>query len=93
MISDAEQQKLVEIEMVLRRDDPAYVRHFDKRTPTPRMRHVLAILAILVVSAVTAVAVVVGGIGPTIIGPSVMGGIAIAFRLWRRRVEQPRRMR
>ncbi|MFC5265311.1 DUF3040 domain-containing protein [Kribbella qitaiheensis] len=58
---DAEQRQLAEIESGLRRDDTAFVRHFDKRSLTPRRRHVGAKLAILVVSAVPAVARVLGG--------------------------------
>ena len=93
MISDAEQRKLAEIEMALRHDDPAFVRHFDKRSLTPRRHHVLAVLAILVVSAVTAVARVLGGAGMAVIVLSVMGSIGIAFGLWRRRAQPSRRSR
>ncbi|GAA1630788.1 hypothetical protein GCM10009744_18600 [Kribbella alba] len=91
MIGDAEQRQLAEIEMVLRRDDPAFVRHFDKWSLTRRRRHVGAILAILVVSAITAVARVLGDAGTAVIVLSVTGGIAIAFGLWRCRAQLSRR--
>ena len=32
--------------MVLRRDDPAFVQHFDKRSPGPRQRPILAVLVV-----------------------------------------------
>jgi hypothetical protein len=38
MLSDAEQRRLVEIETLLRRDDPAFVRRFDGRRRTPWRR-------------------------------------------------------
>jgi Protein of unknown function (DUF3040) len=91
VISEHEQRRLAEIEMVLRRDDPAFVRHFDKRSLTPRRRHVRAILAILVVSAVTAVAAAIGGAGTAVIVLSVISSIAVLSGLWRWRAQRSRR--
>ena len=88
MISESEQRRLAEIEMVLRRDDPAFVQHFDKRSLTPRRRHVWVILAILVVSAVAAVAAALGGAGMAVIVVTVVGSIAVPFGLWRRRAKR-----
>jgi hypothetical protein len=93
MISDAEQRRLAEIEVALCRDDPPFVRHFDKRSLTPRRRHVGAILAIPVVSAVTAVAWALGGAGMTVIVLSVIGGITIFFGVRRWRARPSRRSR
>ena len=87
MISESEQRRLAEIEMVLRRDDPAFVQRFDKRSPTPRGRHVWVILAILVVSAVAAVAAALGGPGMAVVVVTVIGSIAVPFGLWRRRAK------
>ena len=83
MISESEQRRLAEIEMVLRRDDPAFVQRFDKRSLPPRRRHVWVILAILVVSAVAAVAAALGGAGMAVIVVTVIGSIAVPFGLWR----------
>lgn len=83
MISDAEQRRLAEIEVALRRDDPDFVRHFDKRSFVPRRRHVRAILAFLIVSAAITVAWVLGGAGMTLIPLSVIVSIAISFGVWR----------
>ena len=87
MISESEQRRLAEIERVLRRDDPDFVRHFDKRSFTPRKRHLWAILAILIVSAVAAVAAAFGGAGMAVIVVSVIGSIAVPFGLWRCRAK------
>jgi hypothetical protein len=91
VISEHEQRRLAEIEMVLRRDDPAFVRHFDKGSFTPRRRHIWAILAVLVVCAVTAVAAAVGGAGTAVIVLSVSCGIAVPIGLWRCRAQRSRR--
>jgi uncharacterized membrane protein YhaH (DUF805 family) len=93
VISEPEQRRLAEIEMVLRRDDPAFVRHFDKRSFTPRRAYLWAILAILVVSAVTAVAATLGGAGAAGIVLSVISSIAIPFGLWRYRAQRSKRAR
>jgi len=93
VISDAEQRRLAEIEVVLRRDDPAFVRRFDERRLSPRRRRILALLAILIVPTVTAVALTVGGVAAAVIGLSVMAGMGTAFGVWRRRTRPPRRSR
>ncbi len=72
MISDAEWRKLAEIETVLRRYDPAFVRRFERRL-TPRRRRIPGRLAILVVLAVTAVALSLGGAIAAVTGSSVDG--------------------
>jgi hypothetical protein len=92
MISDAEQRRLAEIETVLRRDDPAFVRRFDKRRVTHRRRRIVALLAIVTAPTVTAVELAAGGIAAAVIGLFVMAGMGAAFGVWRRRA-RPRRLR
>jgi len=79
MLSDAEQRRLVEIETLLRRDDPAFVRRFDGRRRTPWRPRILALLAILIVETVTVVALAAGGVVAAVIGLSVMSGIGAVF--------------
>ena len=86
-VIDSGGRDLAEIEMVLRRDDPAFVQRFDKRSPTPRRRHVWVILAIMVVSAVAAVAAALGGPGMAVVVVTVILSIAVPFGLWRRRAK------
>lgn len=75
MISDAEWRKLAEIEMVLRRDDPAFVQRFDEQPVTPHRRRITARLAMLVALAVAAVAIGLGCAAAAVLGPSAMGSI------------------
>jgi len=93
VISDAERRLLAEIEMVLRCDDPAFVRRFEERRRTPRRRRILARLAILVVLAVTTAALALCGAATVVIGLSIMGCVGVALCLWRRRAQPPRRLR
>jgi hypothetical protein len=93
LISDAEKRRLAEIESVLRRDDPAFARHFDRRWLTRRRRCVEAILGILIVLAVSVIAGVLGGAGTAVIVLSVLGSVAISFGLWRSRPRPSRRSR
>jgi hypothetical protein len=93
MISDAEQRRLAEIETVLRRDDPAFVRRFDEQPPTLRRRRILAVLAMLIAPTLTAVVLAVGGTVAAVIGLFVMAAMCAAFGVWRRRARPPRRLR
>jgi Protein of unknown function (DUF3040) len=75
MISDADWRKLAEIEMALRRDDPAFVQRFDEQRLTPHRRRIGARLAILVVLAIATVAIALGGAAAAVLVPSVMDGM------------------
>ncbi len=84
MTSDAERRRLEEIEMVLRRDDPAFVGRFDERRLAAGRRRSVALLAILVVLAVTSLAVAVGGAVAGVAAVCVMGLVRVVVALWRR---------
>ena len=75
MISDADWRRLAEIEMALRRDDPAFVQRFDPQRVTSPRRRMGTRLAILLVLAVTALVIGLGCAAAALVGPSAMGGL------------------
>lgn len=79
MISDSERRRLGEIEMKLRRDDPALVREFDHWRPEPRQRPILTILIVVAL----ALTWIVGGTTAGIIALFGTGLIWAAAALWR----------
>ncbi len=98
MISDAERRRLDEIERLLRLEDPAFVRRFDRQTHTPRSARtvvratIVAALAIVVAPVVTAVAVAIGGPLAAVMAVCIMTTtMCIGVVLWRRRPQPPGR--
>ncbi len=74
MLSDSEQQRLFEIEGLLRVDDPVFAQQFDTRWPTTRpTRRTMALLTIVVAAIVTMAALVTGTVVVAVIGLCVVG--------------------
>ena len=77
MLSDAEQQRLTEIEAQLRNDDPVFVQRFgDGRGRRPRWHRLTATLALAVAAAVVCVGLVVGSVGTVVVALTALGAIA-----------------
>jgi Flp pilus assembly protein TadB len=74
MLSDAEQQRLAEIEAQLRNDDPVFVQHFDDgRARRPGWHRLTATLALVVAAAVACVGLVFGSVGTVVVALTALG--------------------
>ena len=74
MLSDAEQRRLLEMETLLRVDDPAFVQHFETRWRTARLTRRTSLLLTIIVGAIlTVAALVTGTVIVAVIGLCVVG--------------------
>lgn len=79
MLSDAEQQRLTEIESQLRADDPVFVQRFDDRGRhplRPNWRHLAALLAATVAVTTCGVGLAFGSVGTVVIALTAIGATA-----------------
>jgi hypothetical protein len=79
MLGEAEQRRLVEIEALLRADDPAFVKQFDARQNVTGTGRILSFAGILLAVTVTAVTLIAGNLAVAI--PGLFGMVA-ATGIW-----------
>ena len=68
MLSDAEHQRLSEIETAFRATDPAFVRQFDRPPHRQRVRRTGALLILIISAIVTVLALVAGTMAVAVLG-------------------------
>jgi len=76
VLSDAEQQRLTEIEAQLRSDAPVFVQHFDGGRRRPRWHRWTATVGLVVASAVACLGLVVGSVGTVVVALTALGASA-----------------
>jgi hypothetical protein len=77
MLSDAEQQRLTEIEAQLRNDDPVFVQRFDDgRGRRPRWHRLTATFALVVAAAVACVGLLFASVGTVVVALAALGAIS-----------------
>jgi hypothetical protein len=79
MLSDAEHRRLAEIEALLHRDDPVFVRRFDPRPPRRSRPSILVLLGLLTVVTVTVGGLALGGVVAAVVGLTVTAGLGAAL--------------
>jgi hypothetical protein len=88
MLSDADKQRLTEIETRLRADDPGFVDDFDQRVRAgirPGWRQLAAVLGGMVAALVCGVGLAFGNVGTVVIALTAAGAAAGLWVVQRRR--------
>jgi hypothetical protein len=85
VLSDAEQQRLTEIEAQLRNEDPVFVQRFDDGRHRPRWHRWTATFALVVASAVACLGLVFGSVGMVVLALVALGTSAGMWITGRRR--------
>lgn len=86
MLSEAEQQRLAEIESQLQGDDPIFVQRFDGAGQRRHGRRSLALtLALVVTVTVTGVGLVLASVGTVVVALTALGASLSMWTMDRRR--------
>jgi hypothetical protein len=76
VLSDAEQQRLSEIEAQLRNNDPIFVQRFDHGRRRPRWHRWTATLGLVVAAAIACLGLVFGSVGTVVVALIALGASA-----------------